>query len=124
MVTPESEPEQDADPAVEAFWSVARVHARLSTVPSYFGPTPLESIPPPSWSFGADEGLDALLAERSSTLVGPRADYGDELPAYGALGIVCDASGRPRALVVTTTVEVTDVEVREELTVVWTPEDH
>lgn len=118
MVTPE-----DVDPAIAAFWNLARFQAKLNVMPTYFGPTPLESVPPPSWSFGEDEGLDGLLAERSATLTGPRADYGDELPAYGALGIVCDVSGRPRALVSTTAVDVTDTEVSEELTVVWTPED-
>ena len=40
-------------PEVRAFWDVARMHANLNAAPSYFGPTPLESVPPPAWSYGA-----------------------------------------------------------------------
>lgn len=116
--------DDDRAPEVEAFWNLARFHAKLNTLPGYFGPTPLESVPPPEWSFGDDEGLDQLLADRGSTLTGSREEYGDELPTQGALGIVCDTTGRPRALVATTAVEVTDQQVSEELTVVWTPDDH
>jgi hypothetical protein len=115
--------DDERDPEIEAFWNLARFHAKLNTLPGYFGPTPLESVPPPAWSFGEDDGLNELLVERGATLAGPRADYGDELPGPGALGIVCDAAGRPRALVATTGVEVTDTQVSEQLTVVWTPQD-
>jgi uncharacterized protein YhfF len=117
-----SEPDEQVEPRsdeVEAFWNVARFHAKLNTLPSYFGPTPLESVPPPAWSFGDDEGLADLLESGEATLVGDRADFADELPSFGALGIVCDAAGRPRALVATTGVEVTADAVSEELTVVW-----
>lgn len=103
---------------------MARFHAKLNTLPGYFGPTPLESVPPPEWTFGDEDGLTALLAERGATLTDDRAEYGDELPELGALGIVCDAAGRPRALVATTAVDVTEERVSERLTVVWTPEDH
>ena len=48
--------------AVRAFWDLARFHAKLNTAPSYFGPTTLEVVPPPAWSFGAHpEQADALL---------------------------------------------------------------
>ena len=114
----------DRAPDIEAFWNVARFHAKLNTLPGYFGPTPLESVPPPDWSFGDDDGLTQLLADRGSTLTGSREEYGDELPEHGALGILCDTAGRPRALVATTGVDVTDEHVSEQLTVVWTPEDH
>jgi len=117
-----SEPDEQVEPRsdeVEAFWNVARFHGGLNTMPSYFGPTPLESVPPPAWSFGDDEGLADLLDRGAATLTGDRADFGDELPTYGALGIVCDVAGRPRALVATTGVEVTDDRVSEDLTVVW-----
>ena len=40
------------DARVATFWEVARLHAKISGVPTYFGPTPLESVPPPAWSFG------------------------------------------------------------------------
>ena len=79
-------------------------------------------MPPPAWSFDDDDGLTELLAERGATLTGGREDYGDELPAEGTLGIVCDTAGRPRALVATTAVDVTDAQVSEQLTVVWTPD--
>lgn len=114
----------DRAPDIKAFWNLARFHAKLNTLPGYFGPTPLESVPPPDWSFGDDDGLAELLAERGATLTGGRGDYGDELPELGALGILCDRAGRPRALVATTAVDVTDEQVSERLSVVWTPEDH
>ena len=34
------------DDEVRAFWALARVHARLNSAPSYFGPTTLEVVPP------------------------------------------------------------------------------
>ena len=117
-----SEPEEQVEPRsdeVEAFWNVARFHAKLNTMPTYFGPTPLESVPPPAWSFGDDVGLAELLAHGEATLVADRAEFGDELPEYGALGIVCDVAGQPRALVATTGVDVTDGRVSEQLSVVW-----
>lgn len=117
-----SEPEEQVEPRsdeVEAFWNVARFHAKLNTMPTYFGPTPLESVPPPAWSFGDDVGLAELLAQGEATLVADREEFGDELPEYGALGIVCDVAGQPRALVATTGVDVTDGRVSEQLSVVW-----
>jgi uncharacterized protein YhfF len=117
-----SEPEEQVEPRsdeVEAFWNVARFHAKLNTMPTYFGPTPLESVPPPAWSFGDDVGLAELLAQGEATLVADRAEFGEELPEYGALGIVCDVAGQPRALVATTGVDVTDDRVCEQLSVVW-----
>lgn len=117
------DPVEPRSDEVEAFWNVARFHAKLNTMPSYFGPTPLESVPPPSWSFGDDTELAALLAQGEVTLAGARAEYGEELPEHGALGIVCDEAGRPRALVATTEVTVTDEQVSELLSVVWAPDD-
>ena len=116
-------PDDERAPEIEAFWNLARFHAKLNTLPGYFGPTPLESIPPPAWSFGDDEGLAELLAEGGATLTGGRGEYGDELPSEGTLGIVCDTAGRPRALVATTAVDITDAHVSEQLTVVWIPEE-
>ena len=40
-------------PEVETFWELARAHAHLNVAPGYFGPTALESVPPPAWSFGS-----------------------------------------------------------------------
>ena len=99
---------------VAAFWEVARLHAKISGVPAYFGPTPRESVPPPAWSFGdgaalADELLDLVLAGTKTATASALWDYEAEdepLPEAGALSIILDGSGRPRALIETTEVEV------------------
>lgn len=99
---------------VESFWDLARFHAKLNTAPSYFGPTTLEVVPPPAWSFGASaEEADALLAlvldGRKTATASAHADYeaeGEPLPEPGTLGIVLDGAGHPRALVETTDVRV------------------
>ena len=111
------------DERVATFWDVARAHARIDGVPTYFGPTPLESVPPPDWSFGAGEGqadelLDLVLAGTKTATASAAWDYEAEdepLPERGALSIVLDGSGRPRALIETTDVEVVPFdEVSEE----------
>lgn len=99
---------------VESFWDLARFHAKLNTAPSYFGPTTLEVVPPPAWSFGATaeeaEALLALVLEGTKTATASaHADYeveGEPLPEAGTLGIVLDGEGHPRALVETTDVRV------------------
>lgn len=110
------------DPAIDAFWNLARFHAKLNTLPSYFGPTPLESVPPPAWGFDDEAQLDRLLDDRTTELRGSREEWGDQLPEVGALGIVCDTDGQPRVLVATAVVEVTDDVVVERLDVVWEPD--
>ena len=100
--------------SIETFWSLARRHARLSTLPGYFGPSTLEVVTPPAWSFGVDpEQADRLLLlvldGTKTATASAREDYDlDEgpLPESGALGILLDGQGRPRALVATTHVEV------------------
>ena len=58
----------------------ARFHAKLNVAPTYFGPTTLEVVPPPAWSFGAnEEQADALLAP------GPRRHQ--DRDRRGALGL-------------------------------------
>ncbi len=103
----------DPDP-LEAFWNLARFHAKLNTAPSYFGPTTLEVVPPPAWSFGSSpEQADELLAlvldgtktATSSALVEYEAEN-EPLPEAGALGIVLDGAGHPRVLIETTEVSV------------------
>ena len=102
------------DERVATFWEIARAHARITGVPTYFGPTPLESVPPPAWSFGADpaqadELLELVLAGTKTATASAAWDYeADEepLPERGALSIVLDGAGRPRALIETTDVEV------------------
>jgi len=100
--------------AVEAFWELARFHAKLNAAPTYFGPTPLEVVPPPAWAFGAepdeaDELLGLVLSGAKTATAGALWDYendGDPLPESGTLSILLDGSGHPRALI-----QVTDVRV-------------
>ena len=112
MSADEAVPERTAE--VEAFWAVAREHARLDLMPGYFGPSTLGSVPPDAWSFGGTpEQADALLAlvlDGTKTATASALwDYeaeGEPLPEVGTLGIVLDSAGHPRALVVTTAVTV------------------
>ncbi|MFW5468587.1 ASCH domain-containing protein [Knoellia sp. CPCC 206435] len=112
----------DRDERVAAFWEVARLHAKISGVPAYFGPTPLESVPPPAWSFGdgadqADGLLDLVLAGTKTATASALWDYEAEdepLPEPGALSIILDGSGHPRALIETTDVEVVPFDEVEE----------
>ena len=93
-----------SDDEVSAFWELARVRARLNSAPSYFGPTTLEVVPPPAWSFGASaEQADALLAlvldGTKTATAGALWDYeseGEPLPEVGTLSILLDGSGHPR----------------------------
>jgi uncharacterized protein YhfF len=102
----------DVDEALEAFWRRAVFRANLNHVPSYFGPTPLESVRPPAWSFGTTEAEAArfvadLIAGRTTAIAGSLRDYradDAELPEVGELGIVVDGRGTPAALVVVTDV--------------------
>ncbi|WP_435768657.1 ASCH domain-containing protein [Nocardioides sp. SYSU DS0651] len=113
-MTADAEEATAPDGGVAAFWEVAKRHARLSSLPGYFGPSALESLMPPAWSFGATpEQADALaqLVVEGTKIATSSAlrDYeaaGEPLPERGALGIVLDGAGRPRALVVTTDVRI------------------
>ena len=99
---------------VEAFWQLARFHANLNSAPTYFGPTTLEVVPPPSWSFGAtpeqaDELLQLVLDGTKTATAGALWDFeaeGEALPEVGSLSILLDGRGHPRALI-----NVTDVAV-------------
>lgn len=102
---------------LRVFWDLARFHANLNAAPTYFGPTTLESVPPPAWSFGesaaqSDDFVTAVLAEEGGETTAPLADYGGDLPEAGVLSILCDGSGKPRALV-----EVADVTVTQDVVV-------
>ncbi|WP_404380931.1 ASCH domain-containing protein [Knoellia locipacati] len=102
------------DDRVATFWELARVHAKLNVSSPYFGPTPLDSVPPPAWSFGAsesqaDELLDLVLAGTKTATASALWDYeadDEKVPEKGELSIVLDGSGMPRALIETTDVEV------------------
>ena len=106
-----------ADPneeLLEAFWVDARTHASLNGLAAYWGPTPLDSLRPPGSSFGGSrevaDDLAQLIVDGTKTATsGALWDYeaADEpLPEVGGLEIVLDGSGRPRALITTTAVEV------------------
>lgn len=98
----------DVDEGLERFWRRAVFRAKINHVPSYFGPTPLEVVRPPAWSFGTTDDEAArfvrdLLDGRTTAIAGSLRDYsadGGLLPETGELGIVVDGHGTPAALVV------------------------
>lgn len=107
-------PAADVSEEIETFWVMARRQARLESLPGYFGPTPLASVMPPAWSFGATPEQSTELADLvvdgvKTATAGAAEDYtaeGEQLPEPGVLGIVLDGDGHPRALVATTEVQV------------------
>ena len=89
---------------LRVFWDLARFHAKLNAAPTYFGPTTLESVPPPAWAYGesaeeSDAYVESVLADEQGSTTAAVADYAGDLPQPGVLSILCDGSGRPRALV-------------------------
>jgi uncharacterized protein YhfF len=109
---------------LRVFWELARFHAKLNAAPTYFGPTTLESVPPPAWAYGdspeeSDAFLAQVLADEQGVTTAAAADYGGELPEVGVLSILCDGSGVPRALVEITEVAVTGDDVVEAFRVVY-----
>jgi uncharacterized protein YhfF len=125
-----SEPEVDLSEIefdheeLRVFWELARFHAKLNAAPTYFGPTTLESVPPPAWAYGdspeeSDAFLAQVLADEQGVTTAAAADYGGELPEVGVLSILCDGSGVPRALVEITEVAVTGDDVVEAFRVVY-----
>ena len=109
---------------LRVFWELARYHAKLNAAPTYFGPTTLESVPPPAWAYGesveeSDAFVAQVLADEQGRMTAAAADYGDELPEVGVLSILCDGSGVPRALVEVADVTVAGDEVVESFKVVY-----
>ena len=106
--------DEEAEAEIRAFWDLARFHAKLNTAPAYFGPTTLEVVPPPAWSFGATpehaDGLLALVLKGTKTATASSLwefeAEGEALPEPGTLSIILDGHGHPRALIETTAVEV------------------
>lgn len=106
------ETEPDVGEAVQVFWEAARNHARLNPAPAYFGRTPLETVPPPAWSFGgtqeqAGELAALVLDGRKTATASALWDYeadDEPLPQVGQMSIVLDGHQRPVALIVTTEV--------------------
>lgn len=99
---------------LDAFWSDARIRAKINRVSGYLGVSAKEVLRPPAWSFDGDAAqADTLVARMLSgakTLTScARSDYdteGEQLPHYGSLSIVLDSADRPRALIRTTEVSV------------------
>jgi uncharacterized protein YhfF len=111
---------------LRVFWDLARYHAKLNAAPTYFGPTTLESVPPPAWAYGdsaeeSDTFVADVLADEKGGTTAAAADYGDELPEVGVLSILCDGAGKPRALVEVTDVTLAGDEVVETFKVVYQP---
>jgi uncharacterized protein YhfF len=109
-----TDPPTNRSTDVEAFWQLARFHARLNSAPTYFGPTTLEVVPPPAWAFGdsaeeSDQLLGLVLDGTKTATASALWDYEAEseaLPEAGNLSILLDGDGRPRALINTTDVAV------------------
>ena len=111
---------------LRVFWDLARYHAKLNAAPTYFGPTTLESVPPPAWAWGetpeeSDDFVASVLADEAGRTSAPVSDYDGELPEVGVLSILCDGAGTPRALVEVSGVRVEADEVVESFTVVYQP---
>ncbi len=109
---------------LRVFWELARFHAKLNAAPSYFGPTTLESVPPPAWAYGdsaqeSDAFVEQVLSDERGETTADAADYLGDLPQVGVLSILCDGSGVPRALVEVSDVRTVGDEVVEAFRVVY-----
>lgn len=109
---------------LRVFWELARFHAKLNAAPSYFGPTTLESVPPPAWAYGdsaqeSDAFVEQVLADERGETTADAADYLGDLPQVGVLSILCDGSGVPRALVEVSDVRTAGDQVVEAFRVVY-----
>ena len=109
---------------LRVFWDLARFHAKLNAAPTYFGPTTLESVPPPAWAYGATPGesdafVTQVLADGKGETTATAEEYAGELPVVGVLSILCDGAGVPRALVEVSGVTVTGDDVVESFKVVY-----
>lgn len=112
MTAPGLEP--SADERIREFWEAARPHVIRGAVPAYFGPSALESVLPPAWSFGAtpehaDDLLELVLKGTKTATAGALWDYESEdedLPEIGTMSILLDGAGEPRAVIQNTDVDV------------------
>ena len=109
---------------LRVFWELARYHAKLNAAPTYFGPTTLESVPPPAWAYGdsaeeSDAFVARAIADGEGRTAAPVEDYAGDLPETGVLSILCDGSGKPRALVEVSDVVASGDEVVESFKVVF-----
>lgn len=102
------------DAAVAAYWATARKRAGLNRLDVVVGQQAIGAVQPPAWSFGsdpreADSLLGLVLSGRktgTSSAAQPYAVRGEPVPRPGDLSIILDGSGRPRALIVTTAIDV------------------
>ena len=111
---------------LRVFWDLARFHAKLNAAPTYFGPTTLESVPPPAWAYGdsaeeSDAFVAGVLADEEGRTTAPGDDYAGDYPEAGTLSILCDGAGVPRALVEVTDVTAEGDQVVETFKVVYQP---
>jgi len=113
MTTPESSADAQQR-AIENYWNVARMRAKLSGMEWLTGDESAIALTPPAWALGStpeesDELLALVLAGAKTATSSAAAVYAKEgvaPPAEGDLSIVLDGHGRPRALVVTTQVRI------------------
>ena len=114
------------DDEIGNFWELARFHAKLNVAPAYFGPTTLEVVRPPAWSFGdtpeeADEfvaRLDSGERLETSTPVSVYDEEGVDMPVAGSLSILCNGAGHPVALLEIEEVEI-GVDIVEHFRVIY-----
>lgn len=110
-MTEPAEPRQDE---IDSFWVNAKMRSRINGLAAYWGPTELDSLQPPASHYGgtaevADELAQLIVDGTKTATAGALWDYEAEnepLPQRGDLEIVLDGAGHPRALVMTTHVEV------------------
>ena len=106
----------DAEQArqLQEFWETARIRTGLTRTAVVTGMSTEATVPPPAWAFGdnprlADELLALVLAGTKTATAASLAELerdGEPVPKRGDLSILLDGSGRPRALIRTTSVEV------------------
>jgi len=102
------------DAAVAAYWATARKRAGLNRLDVVVGQQALGTVQPPAWSFGsdpqeADSLLELVLSGRKTGTASAHEPYalrGEPVPTPGDLSIILDGAGRPRALIVTTEIDV------------------
>ncbi|MBM7824596.1 uncharacterized protein YhfF [Arcanobacterium pluranimalium] len=100
---------------LEAFWIHAINAAKLNLSEGFNAQDDLTSLRPSSFAFGADRAQANRLCElvlrgekrATSSYLPSYRRAGVPVPTVGDLGILCDGDGVPRALLRTSTVEIT-----------------
>ncbi len=118
MTAPDDLATPPEHPELLNFWEIARPHTKMNQLVAYMGTTAAEAVPPPAWSYGetvqsADDFVRKVLASPEVQIVTPLSAYQDaseDVPQIGVLSILCDGSGRPRALLADSLVETHDVD--------------